>query len=1104
MYLRALLNNYISSQFVRLNSLLGIFILFSQSVKSQVYQPELGQYSIESGLSQSTVTDITQDQQGFLWVGTQDGLNRFDGYQFRVYRDTEKSRVQLPSDYITRIVPTENGDLWIGTQQGLARYRSSLDQVSSLGLMELNERVHDLVVDGANLWIGSASGLFLLSEDQTLRSVDVLSEAQDADFEVYEMTPDDQNHLWLATNQGVFCINQDTYRVHELNSTSDIRWSKDIRSIAYFSNKVWLGTVEGLWSIHLPDNARDSSIIIPERSQNYLLGTNRYLGKSGILNIFQDSRERVWIGTESNGLMYLDKNSDQIVAYTASYMYDEEFFATTSIHSIFQDINENIWIGTLEQGIYKISFSSKKFGLMRVNGKGGTHLSSNRVRGMMEQGDFLWVGTAQGLNRLNRSTQSHMVLKHDPLDRESLSSNDIKYMITGPDQHIWVATNNGLNKLDPVSMLVKRFNANDQRNKLIFHNKVRGMRIIDQDQLWVGTVGGGISVIDPISNELVKRFSKDNDTGLTHNSIMYIFQNSENEIWVTSYGGGLMKFDESAGKFQSITLSQDIRVGKLLSSINEDENGNLWVGSYGDGVFKIHPKSLDVQIFNTVTGLSSDVIYGAIPIGEEIWMSTNQGINKLNLKDGKVAVFQQSDGLQSNEFNTGSFLKTRSGELFFGGTNGLNFFYPDSIVEEAVPPHVAFTDFKIFNESVLPGELVGSGGVPPLKTALKDSGSLILNHDHNVFTFEFAALDFRNSHDIKFLYQLKGFDNNWIETNSQNRTATYTNLSPGYYTFLVKAKSGDRVSNDSPIALHIRVLPAYWQTWWFRLIIAASLLLFFSYLIYRRINKSERRKVFLEKEVEKHTRVISSQKQLVEQKNARLKKLALRKDQLFFLLTHNMRGPLTSLSGLLNLLSPQNKLIEESDFETYSQQMKYQVDDSLLLLDNTFYFSYSHFEDLHPKIEKVNFHKMIGRICERFGAKAHHKNINLEWDQKADGEVMCDIKLTSLVLENLMSNAVKFAFSDSVILLSFTREGDTMVFSIENEGPEISDEIKAVIFEGDQENIAYGTAKERGAGIGLSISYKLTQLMDQELSVITNGVRTKFSLHFPENIEVDQ
>ncbi len=1098
MYLRAIVNNYLTTRLLRLNSLLVVLILFSQSVKSQVYQPKLGQYSIESGLSQSTVTDIAQDRQGFLWVGTQDGLNRFDGYQFRVYRDTEKSRVQLPSDYITRIVPAVNGDLWIGTQQGLAKYQSNLDKVSSLGLMELNERVHDLVVDGPNLWIGSASGLYILTENQALRSVEIISGSLQDHFEVYEMVPDDRNRLWLATNQGVFCIHQSTYEVHQLTTTSNIRWSDDIRSIAYFSSKIWLGTNEGLWSIHLPDNAPDANIIEPRRSESYLIGTDRYQGKSGILNIFQDSQDRVWIGTESNGLMYLEKDSDQIVPYTASYMYDEEFFATTSIHSMFQDMNQNIWIGTLEQGIYKISFSSKKFGLMRVNGKGGTHLSSNRVRGMMELGDFLWVGTAQGLNRLNRSTQSHRVLKHDPLDKQTLSSNDVKYMITGPDEHIWVATNNGLNKLDPESMLVKRFNANDPKSKLIFHNKVRGMRITDQNELWVGTVGGGISVIDPIANQLIKRFTRENDSGLTDNSIMYIFQNSTGEIWVTSYGGGLMKFDERNGEFESISLAEDVRTGKLLSSINEDQHGFLWVGSYGDGVFRVDPKTMEVKVYNTVSGLSSDVVYAAIPIGNEVWMSTNQGINKLNQENGKVAVFQESDGLQSNEFNTGSFLKTKSGELFFGGTNGLNFFYPDSIVEETTPPYVAFTDFKIFNESVLPGELVGDGHIPPLETALKDSGSLILSHDHNVFTFEFAALDFRNANDIKFLYQLKGFDNNWIETNGRSRTATYTNLSPGHYTFLVRATNGDHISNDSAISLHVRVLPAYWQTWWFRLTIAASLILFFSYWIYRRINKAERRKVFLEKEVEKHTRVISSQKQLVEQKNARLKKLALRKDQLFFLLTHNMRGPLTSISGFLNLLSPQNKLIEEADFERYSQQMKYQVDDSLLLLDNTFYFSYSHFENLHPEMEVINFHKLIGSICERFGAKAHHKNITLDWDEKADGDVLCDIKFTSLVLENLMSNAVKFAFSDSVILLSLTSEEDALVFSIENEGLELSDEIRAVMFEGDKENITIGTAKERGAGIGLSISYKLTQLMDQELSVMTNGTRTKFSLSFPQ------
>lgn len=1097
MHLRARLTNHINWEILRRICLLSGLLFLLNAVNSQVYQPELERYSIASGLSQSTVTDIAQDGQGFLWIGTQDGLNRFDGYQFRVYRDTEKSRVQLPSDYISRIVPAANGDLWIGTQQGLARYQSDIDQVSSLGLTELNDRIHDLVIDGGDLWIGSASGLFTLSDDQTLSQIDVFPEVPQDDFEVYEMVMDDRNHLWLATNHGVFCIDRITLKVHQLGADTDIRWSKDIRSIAFISSRIWLGTDQGLWAIHLPDSIPDDNVILPKKFESYLTGTDRYQGQSGILNIFQDSQKRIWVGTESNGLMYLDKNTDQVVAYTASYMYDEEFFARTSIHKIFQDMYENLWIGTLEQGIYKISFSSKKFGLMRVNGRGGTRLSNNRVRGMMEQGDFLWVGTAQGLNRLNRTTQSNMVLTHEPLDEETLSSNDVKYMLEGPDDHIWVATNSGLNKLDPISMKVKRFNANDPTEKLIFNNKVRGIRIIDGNELWVGTLGGGITVIDPINNKLLKRFDVNDTLGLTNNSIMYIFQDSTDEIWVTSYGGGLMRFNRDLGKFQSVTLSKDMRIGKLLSSINEDEYGHLWVGSYGDGVFEVDPTSLDVQVYNTVSGMSSDVVYGAIPVRDEIWMSTNQGINKLNLKNDQFSVFQQSDGLQSNEFNTGSFFKASDGELFFGGTNGLSFFYPDSIVEEAIPPRVAFTDFKIFNESVVPGQLVGNAGVPPLATALKDAAALVLDHEHNVFTFEFAALDFRNSNDIRFSYLLEGFDKNWISTNSQSRTATYTNLSPGNYTFFVKATNGDRLSGDSPITLNIRVLPAYWQTWWFRLTVAASILLLLSFLVYRKISKAERRKVYLEKEVEKHTRVISSQKQLVEQKNARLKKLALRKDQLFFLLTHNMRGPLTSLSGLLHLLSPQNKVIQEADFEAYSEEIKHQVDDSLLLLDNTFYYSYTQFEELHPKIESVNFHQMIGRICDRFGAKAHHKNITLDWVSKVDGHVLCDSKLTSLVLENLMSNAVKFAFSDSTILLSLEEGLDKLVFSIENEGIELSEDIKAVIFDEEKENITYGTGKERGAGIGLSICNKLTQLMGQELSVETDKAKTIFHLCIP-------
>ncbi len=1079
---------------------LSAIFLFHTWVIAQIYQPGLQQFSIENGLSQSTVTDIAQDKQGFLWLGTQDGLNRFDGYQFRVYRDSDKTRSQLPHDYITRIVVTENGDLWIGTQHGLAVYNSELDKLTTFPLNLFNDKVNDLVIDGNDLWVGSASGLYVLSpnENEFIRVDVVDNEQEKGKVEIYQMIEDDRNHLWLATNQGVFCVNQDTYKVHELVSPTSVNWSNDVRCIAFFSGKIWLGTNKGLWSIHLPEEMPDTRAIVPGKFENYLTGSEKYRAKSGVLKIFKDHQNVIWIGTASDGLMRLDQDEDGILYHVDNLENEHDLFSMASIRCIFQDWDHNLWIGTLEEGIFRISHSSKKFGLLRASERGQGQLSNNRVRGLLEDGEYLWIGTAQGLNRLNRRTQSCIVLGHDPSNTISLSSSDVKYIAPGPDGYFWVSTNNGLNKLDPKTLEVLRFSASNPEDRIIFHNKVRGISMMDDGTLWVGTLGGGISIIDPINNKLLRWYHENDlyESGITDNNVLFILQSSTKEIWVTTYGGGLLKYDKSKKKFLKIPLS-DNQSGKLLSSIHEDSEGQLWIGSYGDGVFRLDPKRMNVETYNTVNGLSSDVVYAAIPYDENIWMSTNRGLNRLNTITHDISVFLESDGLQSNEFNTGSFLEASTGELFFGGTDGLTFFHPDSIIEDTKASILAFTDLKIFNRSVVPGERIGSTSKPPIDTILKDSANVALHHEHSIVTFEFAALDFGNTSDIRYKYLLEGFDSNWIETTSENRSATYTNLPPGNYTFLVSATNGDGAWNQNPISLSLKVYPALWQTWWFRLSILAIALTFLGYMTYSRIKKADRRKLFLEKEIKIHTQEISNQKEMVEEKNERLKKLALRKDQLFFLLTHNMRSPLTSISGFLSLISPERRMIDYEDFEKHSVQMKHQVDDSLLLLDNTFYWSYSEFEEITLKMERVSFGVLFNEIHERFTAKAKHKDVYVHWRKREERDIVCDIKMTTLVLNNLMSNAVKFSDKGTSIHLSLLVESLNLIFIVENEGPEIPPELKEILFNDNQENISHGTGKERGFGIGLAISNKLVQAMGQDLSFESSGSKTHFILKIP-------
>ncbi len=1092
------------------NCLIGFSVFLLQGPAfSQIYSPEVERFAIESGLSQSTVTDIVQDDNGFLWMGTQDGLNKFDGYSFKIFRGQANDGYSLPNDYITRLVKDTNGDLWIGSKSGLVRMDMRSGEFVRYDSAILGRKINDLVFDAECLWIATDDGLYKAQTSPfSVQRIELMSGPRPGDLRVYMMVRDSAGHLWLATSDGVQCVDTRSYHVRLLQPGEGRRWQNEVRAIAYFSNRIWLGAHDGLWSVEvLESSLQKDSVIRTSAIEHFGLGTSRFQSLSGVLSIFQDTYGQVWIGTESDGLFRMGVDGSALIAYKHSYMQGNEWLNSTSVNRIFQDQFENIWIGTLEQGLFKIAYSGKKFGMIRSMGDDGRGLSSNRVRGLLEDGKYLWIGTARGLNRLNRESMMYDLYIHDPSDPTTLSSNDIKTMTKDQLGNMWIATNNGLNKLNTKSYTVDRFVYKEYNDdNVIFNNKVRNVAVVDDSLLWVSTLGGGISVLNPLTNQLVGRFhtTVKEGQGLTDNNVMQVYQRDSGEVWVVTYGGGLFRRDGAGKGFVKIPLHHADREALLLSSVNEDDDGYLWVGSYGDGFFQVDPAEGMVGHFNIGNGPTSNVIYAVVSHKDQLWLSSNNGLIKYQRSDSTFHIFSRSDGLQSNEFNTASYLKTESGDLFFGGVNGLTFFHPDSIVEDSKPPIIAFTDLKIFNQSIQPGQIVGDSEYPPLRSSLADSAQVVLSPQHSVFSVEFAALDFRSAHDTKYAYRLDGFDTRWRETDSENRVATYTRLAPGDYKFLVKATNSDGYWSDQPIMLYIEVLPAYWQTIWFKLMVVSGTLLAIMGFVYYRNRQERRVKKFLKEEVKRNTVEVSRQKDLVEQKNLRLvesrrklKRMSQRKDQLFFLLAHNLRSPLTSLSGFLGLLSGREKVISQEDFNRHAGQMKYQVDDSLLLLDNVFYWSLIHFEEVKPKVSRTPILKSVQSILERYEPKAKSKKVEISVISKVNCEVLGDTKMLDVILENLISNAVKYAFAESCITAEIAMDEDQLHVVVENRGPVMSPSMIRSLFDPDNHHVMLGTAKERGAGIGLIVSLELAALMGFELFHVNATELTRFVLTIP-------
>jgi len=863
-------------------------ILLSLGLVSSLFA-QFDHLSLEHGLSQSTVKCILQDRQGYLWFGTADGLNKYDGYNFTVYRRNPRDPHLPADDYlITAICEDHTGQLWLGTGRGvLLRFdpqqerftRYNLRSGTSPAAVEPKESADypwmfsfftdqtitalflDCKDDRNTLWIGTwGYGLYKLALDNWARpelpptltpalsakkeTADSLAHYQHhpadpnslSNNRVYAICRDNAGVLWVGTfGGGLNRFDEESGRfTHFKHDPNNAKSLSDNRVLSIYedgSRTLWVGTLGG--GLNKLVRSDDSRVASPPSPSNVHFMHYRHdrsspfsLSDDDVTTILEDQYGALWVGTLGGGLNQFDRTTGLFTRFRHD-PFNPHSLGDDDVVAIYEDKSGVVWIGSqLGNGVSKYDRRKEKFSHYQNDPANPSSLSDRIVWAILPpstpNGSFIWVGTYRGgLNRLDRKTGRFTHYRHDPANPQSLSQNHVRGICEDNAGALWVGTfSEGLNKLVSSaaggSAKFIHFRHDPKNPHSLSDNHIRALYKDRSGALWIGTFGGGLNRFDEAQARFMRYQNHPLDPhSLSDNRVYVIYQDRSSALWVGTFGGGLNKLSRngqnSLAAAQFVRYRHDPADSNSLSddrvlSLCEDQSGKLWIGTFGGGLNSFDPRSKKFTRFTMREGLPSDVIYGILEDGSgNLWLSTNQGLARFNPRTRARKNYDERDGLQSKEFSGGAYAQSATGEMFFGGVNGFNCFFPDSIKENLYVPPIVVTAFKKFNEAVSLGR-----------------EKIELSHEDNFFALEFAALDYANPTKNQYAYKLEGFDKNWIY-NGAKRVASYTNLDPGRYTFRVKGANNDGIWNEVGAAIAITIHPPFWKTWWFRLLAAGAL-----------------------------------------------------------------------------------------------------------------------------------------------------------------------------------------------------------------------------------------------------------------------------------------
>ncbi len=825
-----LINNHLSViiiSFFFTFFMLTITIGFAQIVEREPYFDRImsENVKIERGISQNSIVSIVQDNKGFMWFGTLDGLNRFDGYKFTIY-----NKEQGLTNESIRCMLVSNDTLWVGTEHGLNRIILSYDKIDCFykHIKESNSLVDNWINSifkdhRGQLWICTSNGLdlFEYSKNNFRHFTDIETKYGLPGLQYNKVLQDEKHNYYIATDRGLFIMDAVSGEVEIFTNDPSNRFSlpdNHINTLMFGKNQqLYVGTNKGLAIFNKTSKTFEK--LISGVSNKKALETDQ------IICLIKDLDIGIWVGTYGNGLYFINTETNEIKAYH-SKLAQNYSLSNNRVLSIYQGDDGIVWIGTFN-GLNKLDRDAPKFRAYRANYEFLSGFSSNQVWSFLEYSPHeILVGTDNGISVYDRKSRlySQSELFNGP--SVGLKNKQIRCLFRDSRNNYWIGTrHDGLYRFDPVSG--KRWN---YKYNPIDKNSISNNFILDiiEDRkgcIWIAT-GNGLNRIDESRKEFDHFFYNDSDfNSLADNKLYDLYLNRRDQLWITT-ANGLAMFNEIAEDFTTYKipkLNSEVKISSTNSfySVLEDEEGIMWLGSRGGGLIRFDIKKNEFSVLTMKDGLPDNIVYMVLEDRfKDIWLTTNWGLTRYNKTSRSISNFDITDGLQCNEFNWNAGYIASDGEIFVGGMNGFNAFYPEEISTHKGKQNIRITGFKKFN--ILQNQV------------LNDGDTLWLEHDDNFFSFEFSALDYTNPSKSTYRYMLENYDTKWIEKNAGNRIAEYTRVSPGTYYFRLMSTNTGGQWPESGINFTIIVRQPWYSTWYFRAIVVFALgIIIYSLILFR-------------------------------------------------------------------------------------------------------------------------------------------------------------------------------------------------------------------------------------------------------------------------------
>ncbi len=1034
---------------------------------------------LDEGISIGSVETIFQDSEGFMWFGGLEGLIRYDGYNFVIHRNIPGDNQSISSNVVWDIFEDSTQTLWIATDGGLNRFQRESDSFVRYQRNPNNPNTicSDLArsiaedADG-NLWVATFGGLSKLNQSRQKFSNYYFSAEDEYSIpsdDLRKVFVDKDNKLWVGSNsEGLAHYNaeEDHFIPHtnlpvSPNGTSH----KTIVSISQDRDGfIWLGSDGGgLNKLNPQDGSIKHYFPSPEKTKG--------LTHQQVLDVVEDNNGNLWVATEG-GLHLLDRTSDTFTLYRHN-PNQKTSLSSTVTKSLFVDNNNDLWIGNFPTGVNFLDTSNMVFKTLRADPNKTNSLSHNSVLSIEEdRKGNLWIGTdGGGLNFYNRKTQSYKHFKADPADPNSLSAGAVLSIEIDNDGSLWLGTwRGGVNHFNPDTGKNTVHTTNAKGKGYLSSENVWAVLNDSRDDIWLATIGGGVNRFNRKSNQFTA-YRKQNS--LIFEVVWCVYEDHLGRIWIGT-GEGLARFDAKLNRFDFFRhdpSNADSLSFNVVLDIAEDQDNRLWVATRGGGLNVFDETTQKFSQFKEEDGLPSDVINSieADDLGH-FWLGSSKGLSRFNPRSRRVVHYTEKNGLQGNQFNIGSSLKTQSGEMVFGGTKGLTIFNPaDLQLNQYIPP-VKIVDFQIFNKPVPIGE-----DKSVLHKSITQTSEITLNYFHSVFSFSFVAMSYRNPEANKFAYMMEGFEENWNYVGVDRRNATYTNLNAGTYTFRVKAANNQGLWNENGTAITLHILPPPWKTWWaytiYGLIILGLLWAFVH---------AQHKKVLNERKI-----------------NRRLQQLDKLKDEFLANTSHELRTPLNGIIGLAESLvdgvgGPQTEISKANLAMIVSSGKRLER-----LVNAILDFSKLKEHSLNLDAKSVDMHALTQVVITLSQPSLSGKELDIiNGISKNVPLVKADEDRVQQIMYNLLGNAIKFTSAGKITISASVRDNFLEV-SIRDTGIGISKEDLPHIFESFQQAEGSADRVYSGTGLGLAVTKQLVELHGGKVfvdSMLGQGSRFRFTL----------